>query len=101
MGMSDFYGATVQDNPESVATIHRALELGITLLDTADMYGTGANEELIGKAIADRRDRVVLATKFGIVRNPDDVLQPPSRGSARSPSASSGCLRGREGGVRS
>ena len=69
MGMSEFYGTG--DEAESIATIHRALELGLTLLDTADMYGTGANEQLIGKAIADRRDRVVLATKFGILRSED------------------------------
>ncbi|MCP2260467.1 putative oxidoreductase [Streptoalloteichus tenebrarius] len=69
MGMSEFYGTT--DDAESVATIHRALDLGVTLLDTADMYGRGANEELVGRAIADRRDRVVLATKFGIVRSDD------------------------------
>ena len=68
MGMSDFYGATPDDDPESVATIHRALELGMTVLDTSDMYGNSANEELVGKAIADRRDDVVVATKFGIVR---------------------------------
>jgi aryl-alcohol dehydrogenase-like predicted oxidoreductase len=72
MGMSDFYGATPDDNPESIATIHRAIELGVTLLDTSDMYGVGANEELIGRAIADRRDQVVLATKFGIERRADD-----------------------------
>ncbi len=64
MGMSTAYGAT--DEVESIATIHRALELGITFLDTSDMYGNGANEQLIGKAIADRRDQVTLATKFGI-----------------------------------
>jgi aryl-alcohol dehydrogenase-like predicted oxidoreductase len=64
MGMSMAYGAT--DETESIATIHRALELGVNFLDTADMYGAGANEQLVGKAIADRRDRVVLATKFGI-----------------------------------
>ncbi len=66
MGMSEFYGAA--DEGEAIATIHRALELGITFLDTADMYGPFANEQLVGKAIADRRDRVVLATKFGNVR---------------------------------
>jgi aryl-alcohol dehydrogenase-like predicted oxidoreductase len=69
MGMSEFYGET--DEAESIATIHRALELGVTLLDTADMYGSGANEELVGRAVQDRRDRVVLATKFGNVRGPN------------------------------
>jgi aryl-alcohol dehydrogenase-like predicted oxidoreductase len=69
MGMSEFYGTS--DEGEAIATVHRALELGVTLLDTADMYGVGANERLVGKAIADRRDRVVLATKFGNVRAPD------------------------------
>jgi aryl-alcohol dehydrogenase-like predicted oxidoreductase len=63
MGMSAWYGRT--DEQESIATIHRALELGITFLDTADVYGQGANEELVGRAIAGRRDEVVLATKFG------------------------------------
>ena len=67
MGMSEFYGAT--DETQSVATIHRALELGIDFLDTADIYGPFTNEELIGRAIRDQRDRVVLATKFGNVRN--------------------------------
>jgi aryl-alcohol dehydrogenase-like predicted oxidoreductase len=62
MGMSEFYGET--DDDESIRTIHRALELGVTFLDTADMYGDGANEQLVGRAIADRRDQVVLATKF-------------------------------------
>jgi aryl-alcohol dehydrogenase-like predicted oxidoreductase len=70
MGMSEFYGSA--DEGEAVATIHRALELGVTLLDTADMYGPYTNERLIGEAIADRRDEVVLATKFGIVRDPED-----------------------------
>ena len=69
MGMSEFYGTA--DEGEAIATIHRALELGIDFLDTADMYGRGANEKLVGKAIADRRDKVVLATKFGNVRNDD------------------------------
>jgi aryl-alcohol dehydrogenase-like predicted oxidoreductase len=63
MGMSAWYGST--DEQESIATIHRALELGITFLDTADVYGQGANEELVGRAIAGRRKEVVLATKFG------------------------------------
>lgn len=69
MGMSEFYGAG--DESESIAVIHRALELGVTLLDTADMYGPHVNEELVGRAIADRRSSVVLATKFGIVRDGD------------------------------
>ncbi len=69
MGMSEFYGAG--DDSESVATIHRALELGVTFLDTADMYGPFTNERLVGRAIADRRDAVVLATKFGNERAPD------------------------------
>ncbi|WP_457092484.1 aldo/keto reductase [Microvirga sp. P5_D2] len=69
MGMSEFYGE--RDEAESVATIHRAIELGVTFLDTADMYGVGQNEELVGRAISDRRDKVVLATKFGNVRGPN------------------------------
>jgi aryl-alcohol dehydrogenase-like predicted oxidoreductase len=68
MGMSEFYGA--RDDEESIATIHRAIELGCTFLDTADMYGRGANEELLARAIKGRRDQVVLATKFGNVRDP-------------------------------
>jgi aryl-alcohol dehydrogenase-like predicted oxidoreductase len=69
MGMSQSYGAG--DDRESIATIHRALELGVTLLDTADVYGPHSNERLVGRAIADRRDRVVLASKFGFVVDPD------------------------------
>jgi aryl-alcohol dehydrogenase-like predicted oxidoreductase len=71
MGMSEFYGPT--DEAESIATLHRALDLGIDLLDTADMYGPFKNEELVGRAIRDRRDRVVLATKCGIVRDPGNA----------------------------
>src|ERR1035441_7566545 len=77
MGMSEFYGPGDED--ESVATTHRALELGITFLDTADMYGPFTNERLVGRAIAGRRDEVVLATKFGIERRPDGA-----RGGIRS-----------------
>ena len=69
MGMSEFYGEA--DESESVATIHRALELGVTLLDTSDIYGPFTNERLVGRAIADRRGDVMLATKFGIVRDED------------------------------
>src|SRR5260370_22001991 len=66
MGMSDFYGP--HDDAESIATIHAALGAGVTLLDTADMYGPFTNEELVGRAIQGRREQAVLAPKFGIVR---------------------------------
>ena len=69
MGMSEFYGSGSED--ESIATIHHAIDRGVTFLDTADMYGVGKNEELVGRAIRDRRDQVFLATKFGNVRGPN------------------------------
>ncbi len=80
MGMSEFYGS--RDEQESLATIHRALDLGIDFLDTSDVYGPHTNEELVGKAIKGRREKVFLATKFGIVRDPED---PTRRGVDGSP----------------
>ncbi|PWC17786.1 aldo/keto reductase [Brenneria corticis] len=81
MGMSDFY-STAQDEKEAIATLHRTLELGITLLDTADMYGPHTNEQLVGKAIKGKRQQVFLATKFGILRDPAD---PDLRGVSGKP----------------
>jgi aryl-alcohol dehydrogenase-like predicted oxidoreductase len=72
MGMSEFYGSS--NESEAIATIHRALDLGVSFLDTADMYGPFTNEKLVGKAIADRRDRVVVATKFGVMREGNAFL---------------------------
>jgi len=72
MGMSEFYGS--RDDDESIRTIHRSIELGCTFLDTADIYGIGHNEELVGQAIKSQRDKVVLATKFGNVRTPEGAF---------------------------
>jgi len=80
MGMSEFYGA--RDDAESIATIHHSLELGMSFLDTADVYGYGDNEILVGQAIRDRRDEVFLATKFAIVR---DRANPHVRGVSGKP----------------
>lgn len=80
MGMSEFYGG--RDDAESMSTIHRALDLGVTLLDTADMYGPYINEELVGRAIEGRRDKVIIATKFGVVRDPNN---PAARGYSSKP----------------
>ncbi|MBI4255759.1 MAG: aldo/keto reductase, partial [Candidatus Rokubacteria bacterium] len=72
MSMSGIYGKG--DEAESIAVIHRALDLGVNFLDSSDMYGWGHNEELLGQAIKGRRDRVVLATKFGNMRKPDGTM---------------------------
>ena len=89
MGMSDFYAD--RDDARSTETIHRALELGVDFLDTADMYGPHTNEELVGEAIAGRRDDVFVATKFGIVRDPDDGAR---RGIDGSPAYVKGACEG-------
>jgi aryl-alcohol dehydrogenase-like predicted oxidoreductase len=80
MGMSDFYGE--RDDAESILTIHRALDLGVTFFDTADMYGPYTNEELLGRALKGHRERIILATKFGIVRDPE---RPSFRGISGKP----------------
>lgn len=88
MGMSEFYGP--QDDDESLRTLDRAIELGITMLDTSDIYGRGHNEKLIGRAIKGRRDKVVIATKFGIKRDPDG---PPGSLYDRELDNSPACMR--------
>ena len=95
MGMSAFYGS--DDERESVATLERALELGVTFWDTAEMYGQGANEELIARTLGDRRDRVVLATKFGIVPDPD---APDDRSRRRVDGSPANVRRSIEGSLR-
>src|SRR4051794_12427383 len=85
MGMSAFYTGAGSDEEESIRTIHRALELGITLIDTAEIYGPYTNEELLGRAIAGRRDEVVLATKFGLI--------PHRQGGASAPDSTPGSMR--------
>src|SRR5256886_10824338 len=77
MGMSEFYGP--RDEAESIATIHRALDLGVTFFDTADVYGPHTNEQLVGRALRGHRHQVVIATKFGILRSPD---KPEFRGTS-------------------
>src|SRR5579863_3767284 len=86
MGMSEFYGS--RDDAESIATIHRSLDLGITFLDTADVYGYGDNEVLVGKALRGKRDQAFLATKFGIVR---DRNNPSARGVNGKPAYVKAC----------
>lgn len=81
MGMSEFYGAF--NDEQSIKVIHRAIELGITFLDTADMYGPFTNEILVGKAIKGKRDNVTLATKFGVVRDPSDLVKRSFNGKAQ------------------
>src|SRR3954449_6444880 len=85
MGMSHAYTGSGTDDAESIRTIHRALELGITLIDTAEIYGPYTNEELVGRAIAGRRDEVVLATKFGLI--------PHRQGGASAPDSSPESMR--------
>ncbi|HVS77218.1 MAG TPA: aldo/keto reductase, partial [Steroidobacteraceae bacterium] len=89
MGMSDFYGG--RDDAESIATLHHALDRGVTLLDTADIYGPYTNEELVGKAIKGRREQAFIATKFGIVRDPAD---PAARGVNGRPEYVRACCDG-------
>lgn len=91
MGMSDFYGPA--DDAISIDVIHHALDLGVNFFDTADMYGNGRNEELLGKALKDRRDRAIIATKFAVVRGPDGSFRGISGDPAYVKSACEASLR--------
>ena len=93
MGISAFYTGANSDDAESIRTIHRALDLGITLIDTAEIYGPYTNEELVGRAIANRRDEVVLATKFGFISHPNDGARRFDSSPANIRTAVEGSLR--------
>ncbi|OIH95516.1 aldo/keto reductase [Curtobacterium sp. MCBA15_001] len=95
MGMSAFYSGAGSDDDESVRTIHRAIDLGVTLFDTAEMYGPYTNEELLGRALQGRRDEVVVATKFGLVHHTAGETEPPTeRGISSAPESVREALEG-------
>ena len=93
MGMSAYYTGAAVDDPESIRTIHRALDLGITFIDTAEVYGPYTNEELVGRALVGRRDEVVLATKFGLISHRDDDVREPDSTPANIRIAVAGSLK--------